>query len=81
MGALLFEPRVPRKGMPWRRCRELARHGVERRRYGSTGGGRQAADDQDRIRANYRGNYDRLVEVKRAYDPGNLFHQNQNISP
>jgi FAD/FMN-containing dehydrogenase len=40
-----------------------------------------AGDDQDRIRANYRGNYDRLVEVKRAYDPGNLFHRNQNIAP
>jgi FAD/FMN-containing dehydrogenase len=40
-----------------------------------------AEDDQDRIRVNYRGNYDRLVEVKRAYDPGNLFHQNQNIVP
>jgi FAD/FMN-containing dehydrogenase len=40
-----------------------------------------AADDQDRIRANYRGHYDRLVEVKRRYDPGNLFHVNQNIAP
>ena len=40
-----------------------------------------ADDDQGRIRANYRGNYDRLVEVKRAYDPGNLFHRNQNIVP
>ena len=40
-----------------------------------------ASDDQDRIRANYRGNYDRLVEVKRAYDPDNLFHLNQNIRP
>ncbi|WP_218839805.1 FAD-binding oxidoreductase [Streptomyces sp. WZ.A104] len=40
-----------------------------------------AEDDQDRIRANYRGNYERLVEVKRAYDPGNLFHVNQNIKP
>jgi FAD/FMN-containing dehydrogenase len=38
-------------------------------------------DDQDRIRANYRGNYERLVEVKREYDPGNLFHLNQNINP
>ena len=34
-----------------------------------------------RIRDNYRGNYDRLVEVKRKYDPGNLFHVNQNIAP
>ena len=40
-----------------------------------------AGDDQDRIRANYAGNYDRLVEVKRTYDPGNLFHLNQNIAP
>jgi FAD/FMN-containing dehydrogenase len=40
-----------------------------------------AADDQDRIRANYKGNYERLVEVKRTYDPENLFHLNQNIQP
>ncbi len=40
-----------------------------------------ADDDQDRIKANYRGNYDRLVDVKRAYDPGNLLHLNQNIKP
>ena len=40
-----------------------------------------AGDDQDRIRANYKGNYGRLVEVKRAHDPGNLFRVNQNIKP
>ena len=40
-----------------------------------------AGDDQGRIQANYRGNYDRLVEVKRKYDPDNLFHVNQNIAP
>lgn len=40
-----------------------------------------AADDQSRIEANYRGNYDRLVSVKRTYDPDNLFHLNQNIKP
>jgi len=40
-----------------------------------------SGDDQDRIRSNYRGNYDRLVEVKRTYDPDNLFHLNQNIRP
>jgi FAD/FMN-containing dehydrogenase len=40
-----------------------------------------ADDDQDRIKANYRGNYERLVTIKRKYDPDNLFHLNQNIRP
>ncbi len=40
-----------------------------------------ADDDQSRIRANYRGNYDRLAEIKRRYDPDNLFRHNQNIQP
>jgi FAD/FMN-containing dehydrogenase len=40
-----------------------------------------SGDDQDRVKANYKGNYDRLVEVKRKYDPDNLFRHNQNITP
>jgi len=40
-----------------------------------------AGDDQGRIKANYKGNYERLVDVKRKYDPDNLFHLNQNIQP
>jgi FAD/FMN-containing dehydrogenase len=40
-----------------------------------------SGDDQGRIKANYKGNYTRLVEVKRTYDPGNLFRVNQNIKP
>jgi FAD/FMN-containing dehydrogenase len=38
-------------------------------------------DDQGRIKDNYKGNYKRLVDVKRKYDPDNLFHVNQNIKP
>ena len=40
-----------------------------------------AGDDQTRIRTNYKGNYDRLVDIKKKYDPDNLFHVNQNIKP
>jgi FAD/FMN-containing dehydrogenase len=36
----------------------------------------------DRVREAYPGpTWERLVEVKRRYDPGNLFHRNQNIPP
>lgn len=38
-------------------------------------------EGQDRVRASYRDNYDRLAQIKRMYDPENLFHINQNIEP
>ena len=38
-------------------------------------------EGQDRVRASYRGNYDRLASVKAAYDPENVFRVNQNIQP
>jgi FAD/FMN-containing dehydrogenase len=38
-------------------------------------------EGQERVRASYRHNYDRLARVKRRYDPDNFFHINQNIHP
>jgi FAD/FMN-containing dehydrogenase len=38
-------------------------------------------DGTDAVRAAYGPNYDRLVELKRRYDPENAFHLNHNIDP
>ena len=35
----------------------------------------------DSVQAAYRDNYTRLAQIKARYDPGNLFHVNQNIKP
>src|SRR5437763_12114834 len=38
-------------------------------------------EGQERVRATYGENYDRLAQIKAKYDPDNLFHVNQNIQP
>jgi FAD/FMN-containing dehydrogenase len=38
-------------------------------------------EGEDRIRATYRDNYNRLAAIKAKYDPANFFRVNQNIKP
>ncbi|RUT78196.1 FAD-binding oxidoreductase [Ancylomarina longa] len=38
-------------------------------------------EGQDRIKASYKHNYNRLAKLKAQYDPDNLFRVNQNIKP
>ncbi len=38
-------------------------------------------EGQERVRASYRGNYERLASIKAEYDPNNVFRVNQNIQP
>jgi FAD/FMN-containing dehydrogenase len=51
----------------------------------STGGNylnfQTADEDEERLRATYGPNFDRLVEAKETYDPTNLFRRNRNIRP
>ncbi len=64
---------------------QWVRDAWERIRPFSTGGNYinfQTVDEgEERIWATYGANFDRLVEVKKKYDPDNLFRSNRNIAP
>ncbi len=38
-------------------------------------------EGEDRVRATYGANYERLAQIKAKYDPDNFFRVNQNIAP
>ena len=38
-------------------------------------------EGHERVKASYKHNYDRLAQIKKQYDPNNLFKVNQNIKP
>ena len=51
--------------------------------YASAGGyvNFMTGDEEGRVPAAYGGNYSRLKAIKKTYDPENVFHHNQNITP
>ncbi len=71
-------PAEDRKGVEWARgfYRDTAAH--------ATGGvyvNFLTDDESDRVNQAYGPNYQRLAEIKKKYDPQNLFRINQNIRP
>ena len=38
-------------------------------------------EDEERIKAAYGADYERLIEIKTKWDPDNLFRMNKNIAP
>jgi FAD/FMN-containing dehydrogenase len=77
----MWEPDEPRADM-FRQWIRDAWNRIRRYSLGRTYINFQTADeDEERIRATYGKNYHRLVEVKKKYDPDNIFRSNRNIVP
>jgi FAD/FMN-containing dehydrogenase len=77
----MWDPEEPREAA----FREWVRQAWQRFRPFSTGGNYinfQTFDEgEERVRAMYRDNFERLVAIKTRYDPTNLFRSNRNIAP
>jgi len=75
----VWAPNMPSDDIAW------VRAGWEAIKPFSTGGNyvnfQMAEDGAERTADAYGKNLDRLQKVKAAYDPGNLFRRNRNISP
>ena len=70
-------------GMAAEACTAWARKAFEAMAPYATGGTyvNFMTDDEDRARAAYGANYERLARLKKRYDPTNLFRMNQNVPP
>jgi len=79
VASVWMDPATTEQNIAWTRATyaALEPHFVPRRYVNYLG------DDEakDAIRNAYGPNYSRLAEIKRRYDPGNLFRLNQNIEP
>ncbi len=78
MGAIDPDPANNERMIEWAKDYWLALHPY------SMGGGyvnMNMDEGEERVKAAYRDNFTRLAQVKAKYDPHNLFHVNQNISP
>jgi hypothetical protein len=76
--AIWTDPAADEANMSWARemyraLRPFAMDGVYVNNLGDEG--------DDRVKAAYGENYDRLVTLKRKYDPDNFFRLNQNVRP
>jgi FAD/FMN-containing dehydrogenase len=72
-GPAVSEPNVRWTDESWRAMQPFAAGGVYVNYLGEEG--------DDRVRAAYGRNYDRLAALKAKYDPGNIFRGNQNVRP
>jgi FAD/FMN-containing dehydrogenase len=78
IGAIDPDPAITRRHSGWVRDYWSALHPH------SAGGGYVnwlGDEGGERVATTFRDNYERLRAVKAKYDPGNLFHINQNIKP